>query len=146
MDSGVLSEIVRHVEGTYPEEGCGVVLERDGRTWVQPIRNAYDEHHRADPQRFPRNSRTAYCFDPNDWMSLLRRTEQDGTRIASIFHSHAEAGAYFSTEDSNMAAPDGLPLFPDIAYLVVSVIGGRAREARLFSWQGEGFVGERVAL
>jgi proteasome lid subunit RPN8/RPN11 len=146
LDQSVLSEIIDHLEQAYPQEGCGVVLERTGRVWVHTMRNAYDEYHQADPASFPRTSRTAYFFDPKEWMMLLQNAERGGTRIASIFHSHADAGAYFSTEDSNMAAPDGLPLFPDVAYLVVSVVGGRARDAQVFMWNGSSFTGRPVPL
>lgn len=142
----VLSEIVRHVEDAYPEEGCGVLLEWQGRLTVRKMNNAYNHYHQADPARFPRTARTAYFFDAKEWMKLLQEADMNGTRIASIFHSHADAGAYFSTEDSDMAAPDGMPLLSDVEYLVVSVVGGRARQAQIFLWNGTCFVGRAVVL
>lgn len=143
-----LSEVVRHLEAMYPQEGCGVLLwNPKAHTWrVQPITNAYDRYHAADPVRFPRTSRTAYFFEPREWLLLHQQADARGEQIACVFHSHINGVADFSAEDRAEAAPAGLPVLPGVSYLVVAVEGGRATQARLFWWQNEDFRDRPVPL
>ncbi len=142
-----LSEVVRHLESAYPREGCGVLLRAGaGGAWrVRPLRNAYDEHHAREPVRFPRTSRTAYLFDPREWLAVLTEAEARGEQVACVFHSHVDAGAYFSDEDRRMAAPDGLPLIPGVSYLVMAVHSGCVSEAGIFWWRCGEFLERRVS-
>jgi proteasome lid subunit RPN8/RPN11 len=135
-----LSEVIRHLESTYPHEGCGVILAAgpEGPFRVHPLPNAYDRYHAADPVRFPRTSRTAYLFEPRDWLALLQEADARGEHVACVFHSHVNGIADFSAEDRSQALAGGLPLLPGVSYLVVAVVDGRASEARLFRWvEGE---------
>jgi proteasome lid subunit RPN8/RPN11 len=143
-----LSEVIRHLEASYPQEGCGVILQAgsEGPWRIRPLPNAYDRYHAADPVRFPRTSRTAYLFEPREWLALLREADARGERIACVFHSHVNGIADFSAEDRALAAPGGLPLLPDISYLVVAVVAGRATEARLFLWVERDFLDRPVPL
>jgi [CysO sulfur-carrier protein]-S-L-cysteine hydrolase len=131
-----LSQLVTHVESTYPREGCGLILEeRGGALRVRPMENAYDRYHEIDPQRFPRSSYSAYYFDSKEWLKVLREVDERNYRIAYIFHSHCDLGAYFSDEDRAMAAPNGEPLMPGVGYLVLAVDGGRMTALKLFDWK-----------
>ncbi len=142
-----LSEVLSHLEAAWPKEGCGLVL-RDGtgRLRVRPMENAYDRYRAADPERYPRTSRTAYAFAAREQIAVEREQKARGERTVCIFHSHVEVGAYFSAEDEAQAAPEGLPLFPGVAWLVVAVNGGRTTAAKLYRWTGSGFEGEDVPL
>ncbi|HZH04765.1 MAG TPA: M67 family metallopeptidase [Myxococcaceae bacterium] len=136
-----LTEMKRHLEAAYPDEGCGLILRGPGpdELRVRPMRNVYDRYHAQDPERFPRTSRTAYLFDPREWMQVTEEAEVVGAQVACIFHSHGDVGAYFSDEDKAMAAPDGEPLFPEVSYLVVAVDAGKVTGAKLFAWNGRCF-------
>jgi [CysO sulfur-carrier protein]-S-L-cysteine hydrolase len=141
-----LGEVLRHLEGCYPAEGCGVIL-RGPRGWVvRPMVNVYDRYHAADPERFPRTSRTAYLFDPKEWLRVSEQADSEGQQVMCVFHSHADVGAYFSREDREMAAPDGEPLLPGVSYLVVAVDSGKATAAKLFWWVGQDFREHAVPL
>jgi proteasome lid subunit RPN8/RPN11 len=141
-----LSQVLRHLELAYPAEGCGLLL-RKGQFWrFRPMANAYDRYHAMDPERFPRTSKTAYLFDPKEWLSVLRESEERGEEIACVFHSHVDAGSYFSSEDKAMAAPDGVPVLPGTVYLVVAVDGGNASAASLFWWDAGKFQHSPVVL
>ncbi len=131
-----LSEVVRHLESTYPREGCGVLLRagEEGPWRVRPLRNVYDENHARDPVRFPRTSRTAYTFEPRERLGVLMEAEARGELVACVFHSHVEGNAEFSDEDRQQAAPDGQPLLPGVSYLVMAVQAGRVSDARIFWW------------
>lgn len=135
-----LSEVIRHLEKTYPQEGCGVILRAgpEGPWRVRPLPNAYDRYHAADPVHFPHTSRTGYLFEPRDWLALNLEADARGEQIACVFHSHVNGIADFSAEDRAQALAAGQPLLPDVSYLVVAVVAGRASEARLFRWvEGE---------
>ena len=41
-----------------------------GALRVHALRNAYDELHARDPKAYPRTARTAYQFDPKEWLRL----------------------------------------------------------------------------
>jgi proteasome lid subunit RPN8/RPN11 len=143
-----LTEVVRHLEAMYPQEGCGVLLRHGQRgTWrVRPITNAYDRYHALEPVRFPRTSRTAYFFEPREWLLVNQEADAHGERVACVFHSHTNGIADFSAEDRAQAAPAGLPVLPGVSYLVVAIEGGHATHARLFWWQEEDFLDRPVTL
>jgi [CysO sulfur-carrier protein]-S-L-cysteine hydrolase len=141
-----LSQVVRHLEAAWPDEGCGMIL-RGPEGWrIRPMENAWDRYHRQDPAQYPGSSRTAYLFDPREQLQAQLEMEARGERLACIFHSHPNGGAYFSALDRDQAAPFGEPLFPGASYLVVAVDGGRAASARLFWWKNGDFAEAQVAL
>lgn len=119
----------------YPFESCGVVLSRGGERRLLRCRNAQNELHARDPQRHPRDARTAYYIDPKD---LLRigDLERQGFAVAVIYHSHVDTGAYFSETDRRQALVGGEPAYPSAVYVVTSVIGGAVDAVAAFRWDG----------
>lgn len=139
VPASVLAELVRHLEACYPEEGCGVVLYGPaGARWV-PLANAYRAWAGRDPAAFPRTARSAFVFEPSEWLALLKEADSRGEQVASIVHAHPDGPAAFSAEDRLQAAPGGLPLFPKVTYWVVAVREGRAVEATEARWEEGGF-------
>lgn len=131
-----LAEIRRHAEADYPSECCGVILARDAERVLMRCRNLQDELHQGDPAKHPRDSRTAYYIDPKDLLEIGRR-EAQGYRVAVIYHSHCDAGAYFSETDKRNALFGGEPAYPDALYVVVSVVSGRGAVPGAFQWNPE---------
>jgi proteasome lid subunit RPN8/RPN11 len=124
-------------EAEYPSECCGVLLTRDEAPPLRvllPCKNVQDELHAKDPERHPRNARTAYFIDPKDLLAIGRR-EGQGYGVAVIYHSHIDAGAYFSATDKQNALMNGEPAYPDATYVVMSVMEGKIADARAFAWQ-----------
>ena len=117
----------------YPEESCGVVVARGDERRRLRCRNVQNDLHARDPERNPRTARTAYHIDPQD---LLRigRLESEGFGVAVIYHSHVDAGAYFSETDRRQALMDGEPTYPGTIYLVTSVVAGRVEATTAFQW------------
>ena len=117
----------------YPFESCGVILARAGERSLHACRNVQNELHARDPERYPRDARTAYYIDPAD---LLRigRLEGEGFTVAVIYHSHVDAGAYFSETDRRNALLGGEPSYPDSTYVVTSVMNGRVDAMAAFRW------------
>src|SRR5437867_1123434 len=54
--------------------------------------------------------------------------------VAVIYHSHVDAGAYFSETDRRQALIGDEPLYPGAAYLVTSVMRGRVDSVAAFRW------------
>jgi [CysO sulfur-carrier protein]-S-L-cysteine hydrolase len=134
-----LAAIRKQAEAQYPAECCGVVLVRDGpvgERWLFPCRNIQDELHARDPGRHPRPARTAYYIAHEDLLEISRR-QVDGYEVRIIYHSHVDAGAYFSETDRRQALVDGQPTYPGTTYVVVSVTGGRAEDVRAFRWAAD---------
>jgi proteasome lid subunit RPN8/RPN11 len=119
----------------YPFESCGVILRRGDERKLLRCRNAQNELHARDPERHPRDARTAYYIDPKD---LLRigDLERQGFEVAVIYHSHIDAGAYFSETDRRQALVGGEPAYPSAVYVVTSVIRGAVDAVAAFRWDG----------
>jgi proteasome lid subunit RPN8/RPN11 len=117
----------------YPSESCGVILVRGPERRVIACRNIQDQLHRRDPERHPRDARTAYYIDPTDLLKI-GRLEGEGFSVAVIYHSHVDAGAYFSETDRRQALVAGEPAYPEAAYVVTSVMGGRVDGIAAFRW------------
>jgi proteasome lid subunit RPN8/RPN11 len=117
----------------YPAESCGVILTRAAERRLLACRNVQNELHARDPQRHPRDARTAYYIDPAD---LLRigRLEGEGFTVSVIYHSHIDAGAYFSETDRKNAMLGGEPSYPQTTYVVTSVRDGRVDGMAAFRW------------
>jgi proteasome lid subunit RPN8/RPN11 len=135
--TGEESQRIRaQAEAEYPHECCGVVLVRQGfpgERLLFPCRNVQNELHGKDPSRHPRDARIAYHMDPVDLLRIAR-LEGDGYRVRTIYHSHIDAGAYFSQTDKQNALALGEPLYPEAAYVVLAVVEGKVEAAAAFAW------------
>src|SRR6266498_759660 len=134
------SRIQAQAEAEYPAECCGVVLVHpgipppdSGDRLLLACRNIQNELHTKDPVRHPRDARTAYFIDPKDLLSIGRR-EAQGYAVAVIYHSHIDAGAYFSATDKRNALINGEPAYPEALYVVLSVGEGHVVDSGTFAW------------
>jgi proteasome lid subunit RPN8/RPN11 len=139
LTAAELEAIQRHARADYPAECCGVLLVRPGAPGDRRLlacRNIQDELHARDPGRFPRTARTAYYIAHEDLLEIGRR-EGDGFEVRVIYHSHVDAGAYFSETDRRNAMLDGVPAYPQATYVVVAVADGRVAETRAHRFSAE---------
>ncbi len=136
----VVARIAALCEAEPAREACGFVVRRGRALEVVPIPNAADRYHEADPAAFPRTSRDSYLMDPRAQLRVMRELDAWGGEIVAIWHSHVEAGAYFSEKDRSDALPGGVPAVPGAEYLVLGVRGGRVTEVRRFRWDGGDYV------
>jgi [CysO sulfur-carrier protein]-S-L-cysteine hydrolase len=150
ISSDELREICEQAEAEYPNECCGVIMTRGDERRVVRFRNAQDDMHRIDPDRFPRTARKAYYVGLEDHKRMDALVAV-GFATSIIYHSHPDAGAYFSATDREQAAPTPRsagaasapsvrrePVWPGVSYLVVSVVSGQAREFAVFDWDPGG--------
>ena len=71
-----------------------------------------------------------------------KEAEKAGERVCAIYHSHVEAGVYFSQMDQEFAEHELFP-FPNVAHIVISVGEGPTTKLGIFdrSSPDEHFVG-----
>lgn len=139
LTAAELAAIQEHARADYPAECCGVVLIRaggGGERRLLACRNIQDELHAKDPGRFPRTARTAYYIAPEQLLEIGRR-EAEGFEVHVIYHSHVDAGGYFSETDRRNAMIDGTPAYPAATYVVVGVTRGRVTESRAHRFSAE---------
>jgi len=147
LDPAHVEAIAADGERRYPDEACGVVLGPPGATErVVPLANVQDRYHARDPARFPRTARDAFRIDELERMRALDAAP--GLAEHLIYHSHPDAGAYFSPEDRAAAIFDGIELSPGAIHVVVSVREGRRREMAAYRYDAStgAFDEQRIPL
>lgn len=144
----------------YPHECCGILAEgaAGGVASAHSCENMQQRRHEEDPERYPRDARTAYLIDAVDQLRITEAAEKAGGRIAGFYHSHIDCEAYFSEEDErrtwifNSREAGEEPDDPDAIYLVVSAYGqdtGAKREIsgyKCFAWDGAGYAETGVEI
>jgi proteasome lid subunit RPN8/RPN11 len=120
------------------EESCGFLVgpAGDGRRvdGIVPMVNRANALHRLDPETYPRTGRTYFDIDSMKFEAAIRRGESEQRPVKVLYHSHLDAGAYFSPTDAEVAKMgQGEPPW-DLAYLVTSVVKGAVDGRKLFAW------------
>jgi proteasome lid subunit RPN8/RPN11 len=140
IERSVLDRVDEEARRAYAreEESCGFLvgpgLDARHIDGIVPMVNRANALHRLDPQSYPRTGRTYFDIDSMKFEAAVRRGEAEGRPIKVLYHSHLEAGAYFSETDAEVAKMgQGEPPW-DLAYLVTSVRGGRVDDRKLFVW------------
>jgi proteasome lid subunit RPN8/RPN11 len=132
----LLEEIHAHARAEYPSECCGLIAGPRQPTGALdqalPEVNEADKYHRLDPEHFPRTSKTYFKINELRAAKAFDRGEASDRPIKVIYHSHCDAGSYFSPEDAATFARQGQLMWP-CAFLVVSVIAGEVRSQQLWS-------------
>jgi proteasome lid subunit RPN8/RPN11 len=135
LPKSVLADIEAHALECYPSESCGFVFgpASDAGALDASVReeNEADKYHRLDPETFPRTSHTYFKINELRAARTFEKGEKDGRPVKVIYHSHCDAGAYFSEEDSGTFARDNQLMWP-CAFLVVSVMDGKVADHKLW--------------
>jgi len=135
IDAAVLAEIHAHAVAGYPSESCGFVAgpaSEPGRLdRSTPQENEADKYHKLDPLTFPRTSRTYFKINELRAARAFEQGDREGFPIKVIYHSHCDAGAYFSQEDAATFATAGTLMWP-CAFIVVSVQQGKVADTKLW--------------
>ena len=135
IERSVLDRIHAHACECYPSESCGFLAGPAGEPALIDAEaredNEADKYHALDPQTFPRTSRTYFKINELRAARAFERGERDGRPIKAIYHSHCDAGAYFSHEDSATFASSGQLMWP-CAFVVVSVTASGVADTKLW--------------
>lgn len=138
LTDAIVDAMKAHAERDYPVEACGVVLGSGAKlTKVVAMENVQDKYHARDPEAFPRTGRDAFRMNDLERMRVLDEASEAGLDERIIYHSHCDAGAYFSPEDRAMAVQDGIELTPGVVYVVVSVRDGKYADLAAYAYDRE---------
>jgi [CysO sulfur-carrier protein]-S-L-cysteine hydrolase len=131
----VLDDMEAHAREQYPSECCGFVFgPADDAAMLDESRreeNEADKYHRLDPETFPRTSKTYFKINELRAARTLDEAAAAGRPLKVIYHSHCDAGAYFSDEDAATFASEGELMWP-CAFIVISVMGGEVKGRKLW--------------
>lgn len=133
VTSEELEAIRDHTVAEYPREACGVILVCGDERRLLRCRNDQDVLHARDPATYPRDAHTAYHIADSDRLAMIK-LENEGFVTAVIYHSHVDAGAYFSPTDKRQALLNDDPMYPDTTYVVVSIVSRRVEAVNAFRW------------
>jgi proteasome lid subunit RPN8/RPN11 len=110
------------------------------------MENVANKLHALDPERYFRTGRTYFEFNGVKFERAIKSSQAEGRPVKVLYHSHLDAGAYFSPTDAaamsqgKMPEVEGGPIemgagppWP-LAFLVTSVRGGAIAEHGLFVW------------
>lgn len=135
LPAAVLAELHAHALETYPEECCGFISgpasEPARLTTSAREVNEANKFHKLDPETFPRTARTYFKINELRAARSFEQGDKNGEPIKVIYHSHCDAGAYFSAEDAATFSSEGTLMWP-CAFIVVSVQDGRVAETKLW--------------
>jgi proteasome lid subunit RPN8/RPN11 len=115
-----LRAIDRHGEETYPEECCGFLIGRASgdETVVERVLPVANERQDSRHNRF--------VINPETVLAAHKEARAAGADVVGYYHSHPDHPSRPSDFDREHA-------WPGLSYLIVSVQGGRAADAR--SWR-----------
>ncbi|QQR88970.1 MAG: Mov34/MPN/PAD-1 family protein [Myxococcales bacterium] len=138
IDKKVLDEIEAHALECYPSESCGFLVGPVDEPLLidASVReeNEADKYHKLDPVTFPRTSKMYFKINELRATRAFEQGEKSGRPIKAIYHSHCDAGAYFSEEDAATFASDNQLMWP-CAFVVVSVQAGKIADRKLWVHQ-----------
>jgi adenylyltransferase/sulfurtransferase len=129
----LLNTLCEHARETHPEECCGLLtgLTVGAFEEAHRCRNEMTRLHQRDPRLHPINGERAFHMNEADLLRVVADAEATQRLVTGIYHSHADAGAYFSELDQEFARQPGFP-FPLAQHVVISVVDGVVGELALF--------------
>jgi proteasome lid subunit RPN8/RPN11 len=107
--------MLEHARACYPKECCGILVGRETLvTEAVKTCNAYEG-----------DQKDRFQIDPADILNVQRDCHGRGLDLIGFFHSHPDAGAYFSATDLANASPWH-------AHVVISIQSGEFGGAKAF--------------
>ena len=122
-------EIREHARETYPDECCGALIERDGRT-VEAFRL---------PNTTSAGARRRFRIGPSDYRLAEQRARDLGAGLGGFYHSHPDHPARPSNNDLEQA-------WPNLTYVIVSVTSGSPGEMTAWRLREDRSAFEKVEL
>lgn len=133
IPASIFDEMSRHAVDTFPEECCGLLIERGGALEVVRVTNVQNEKHAENPEAFPRTAEIAYTMGP-EAAPVLVAHERGDLVLRAFYHSHPQHDAYFSEEDKKQATVWDEPSYPNAAQIVISIYDREIKKAKAFQW------------
>ena len=139
LTEDTIGQMSEHATKIFPEECCGIVLEKDGHQIVKTCRNIQDEKRQEDSTGTEKTAETAYHIHHDDLFDVMDRlVRREGYEILAIYHSHPRVKAYFSPTDRSRAVyvwdNKEEPIHPGVSYVVISVFPDGVKDMKVFHW------------
>ncbi len=140
LRSELLLALDREAVSAYArdEECCGLLTGSAATLLVDelvPMQNRAAKLHALDPVTYPRTARMYFDIDPLKFERAVAQGAERGRPVKVLYHSHLDAGAYFSETDAAATTMGGVEPAYDLAYLVTSVMKGAVGARALFVWR-----------
>jgi proteasome lid subunit RPN8/RPN11 len=139
----VIARVDEEAKAAYAhnEESCGLLMGPANDALVvdeiMPMVNRAKALHALDPETYSRPPSKYFDIDPLKFERAVREQSKAGRPVKVLYHSHVDAGAYFSPTDAEATTAGGDRPTYDLAYLVTSVCNGEIRDRKLFVWSAE---------
>ncbi len=151
IDRAVLAAVEADALRGYAadEEACGYLRGPAGDARCdEHVRmvNTANKLHAIDPETYFRTARMFFSFNEKKFADAVDASAREGHPVKVLYHSHLDAGAYFSPTDAavlSMGEPPAVeggpvtlgpgPAWP-LAFLVTSVRGGAIAGHGVFVW------------
>ncbi|TAJ08857.1 MAG: M67 family peptidase [Nitrospirae bacterium] len=140
----ILDEMVAHARALDPYECCGLLAGTDGAVsrhyritnTVAKDAQAVEVFDAANVKQLAdlseaQKAEVAYFMDPKEMLAAFKDMRERSLDLAVIYHSHTHSPAYPSMTDV------GLALYPDAAYLIISLELKAAPDLRMYSIKGQ---------
>lgn len=154
IDRAVLAAVEADALRGYAadEEACGYLRGPAGDARCdEHVRmvNTANKLHAIDPETYFRTARMFFSFNEKKFADAVDVSAREGRPVKVLYHSHLDAGAYFSPTDAavlSMGEPPAVeggavtlgpgPAWP-LAFLVTSVRDGAIAGHGLFVWDAD---------
>jgi proteasome lid subunit RPN8/RPN11 len=140
LSPSLLERVDEEARAAYArdEESCGLLVGPADAPLVLddivPMKNRAGALHAMDPETYPRTGRMYFDIDPLAFERQVKARQAEGRPAKVLYHSHLDAGAYFSETDAAATTMGGQEPAYDLSYLVTSVYGGKVSAHALFVW------------
>ena len=129
-----IEEMFQHAIETYPDECCGIITGNSTKQTVHSCQNIQNRLYSEDPERHPRDARTAYAIDRKEAGKIYAEAKKNKEDILAFYHSHTDLDAYFSDTDKEVQIVFGEPEFPEAVHIVISVRARKVSDIKCFKW------------
>ena len=119
MERRFIDEMVAHARNDLPNECCGILAGQNDHV-LKLYRMTNVE---ASPFRF--------SMDPGEIVKVDQEAGDNNWDLLAIYHSHTRSEAYPSDTDVRIAGGTS-ELWPDVRYVLVSLMDEDAPQVRLF--------------
>lgn len=119
VSSDVLRRMFKHLESTYPNEGCGFLLGSDGASREVTELYLVENGQGGDQRR-------RFTILPDDYRQAEAYADKNGLTLLGVYHSHPDHPALPSEHDLRQAVPF-------FSYIIVSIVQGNTNA--ISSWR-----------
>ena len=127
IPSHIYGELICHLKSEYPNEGCGVLLGKEGR--VTEILKLTNIEKRPD----------SFQCDPYEQLAFLKRIDEEDIELLCIYHSHPEGECLPSEKDIRLARLN-------CYYMIVLLKNLSDPVTGLFSIDGGSFIKKEIRV